>query len=397
MRLIPDALKRSWNRGIIYTEGYFFVTMNVHDRLPILGHMLGRYDAQTKQVVGAGVCLTNLGEAVLRCWQQIPSFHPHVELLDVQIMPEHIHGLLKLSPPADEALSRKACHLGVIIKGFMVGCTHAYWDILGLPWREMAGRTDGVTDTAWTDWRHKTSLRGPSLFAPSYNDTVPFTPEEVATKLAYIRSNPERRIIKGTLRECFTIYRNQRSAHWNLDRVKHGLLSDYAMAHDSRALDERLQELCQRLLTNDGGQLCLSYVGRRELLSHNHLLPLVCHRIDAELFDQQKTAVLRAARDGAVIVSAFISPKERNIRDLLLQDGHPVVEILDNGMSGAYKPYGKFFYYCAESRLLQITCWTYLYQQSPSVTRPMCMVMNELARLISGSADDWWKNYDNKL
>lgn len=26
-----------------------------------------------------------------------------------------------------------------------------------------------------------------------------------------------------------------------------------------------------------------------------------------------------------------------------------------------------------------------------TITRPMCMVMNELARLIAGCEDDWWK------
>ena len=65
----PAALKRDPEAD--YSEGYFFVTLNVHDRLPILGSMTGQYVAQTKQVLEAGVRLTPLGDAVLRCWQQI--------------------------------------------------------------------------------------------------------------------------------------------------------------------------------------------------------------------------------------------------------------------------------------------------------------------------------------
>lgn len=383
----PDALRRATD--IDYTEGYFFVTLNVHDRLPILGTMTGSYQPDTKQVHDAGVRLTALGEAVMRCWLDIPSFHPQVELLDAQVMPEHFHGLLHLRK--DGIPSRKQHHLGNIINGFMVGCTHAYWDILGIDWRTMSGRTDGITDTHWTDWQHKQSLRGPSLFAAGYNETIPLTAEEVATKITYIRSNPERRIIKGALRDCFTIYRDQRSTNWTEDRIRQGLCWDRSLANHPDALQSAMDILAPRLLTNESRALTLSYLGLRELLLAARKLPLVCHRADEGQREQQIAAVLREARAGAVIVSAFISQRERDIRDLLLQEGWPVIEVMDNGMSKAYKPWGKAFYYCAEGRLLQITPWRYLYQKDATVTRPMCMVMNELARLIAGCEDDWWK------
>lgn len=394
--MTPDALLRS--SDIDYTEGYFFVTISVHDRLPILGSMIGRYLPETKQVLEAGVRLTALGEAVMRCWQDIPSFHPQVELLDAQVMPEHFHGLLHLrksnlpSLKANDISYKKPPHLGKVIRGFMTGCTHAYWDILGIDWRTMSGRTDGIADTHWTDWQHKQSLRGPSLFAAGYNETTPITAEEVATKIAYIRSNPERRIIKGAMRDCFSIYRNQRSANWTEARIRQGLRWDYALRSNPNLLDTIYQQLCSRLLSYDEvPSFSLSYIGSRELLLSSRKLPLVCHRADEEMRERQIAAVLREVRAGAVIVSAFISKREREIRDLLLQEGHPVIEILDNGMSSAYKPWGKAFYYCAEGNLLQITPWAYLYQKDATITRPMCMVMNELARLIAGCEDDWWK------
>lgn len=389
LRQTPDALLRSTD--INYSEGYFFVTLDVHDRLPILGSITGRYLPNTKQVLDADVRLSALGEAVMRCWMDIPSFHPQVQLLDAQVMPEHFHGLLHLRK--DGIPSKKHLHLGNIINGFMVGCTHAYWDILGISWHDKVGRTDGITDTHWTDWQHKTSLRGPSLFAAGYNETTPITSEEVAIKIAYIRSNPERRIIKGAMRDCFTIHRNQRSANWTAARIKQGLSRDYALRSQPTFLDTTYQHLLPRLSTspNDTASFTLSYVGSRELLLSTRKLPLVCHRADEGKREQHIAAVLREARSGAIIVSAFINPKERDIHDMLLQEGLPVIEILDNGMSNAYKPLGKAFYYCAENRLLQITPWTYLYQKDATISRPMCMVMNELARLIAGVEDDWWK------
>jgi len=39
-----------------------------------------------------------------------------------------------------------------------------------------------------------------------------------------------------------------------------------------------------------------------------------------------------------------------------------------------------------------VTCWRYEYQKDGvMVSREMCMVMNQLARIISGCDDDWWK------
>ena len=135
----------------------------------------------------------------------------------------------------------------------------------------------------------------------------------------------------------------------------------------------------------------LSYIGCSALLSAERKLPLVCHRSDATFFERQRDAVLRAAREGAVIVSAFISPKEREIRRLLLMEQLPVIEVYDNGLADRYKPSGKNFYACAENRLVQISPWNYEYCRNMTVNREVCLVMNEMARVIAGTGEGWWK------
>ena len=123
-------------------------------------------------------------------------------------------------------------------------------------------------------------------------------------------------------------------------------------------------------------------------------LPLICHRADAHRFEEQKAAVLSAARDNWVIVSAFISQKERDIKQQLMVEQLPFIEIMDNGFSDKYKGTGKAFYALAENRLCQISPWVYEYQKDGTmVSREMCLVMNELARMISGREDDWWKTW----
>lgn len=139
--------------------------------------------------------------------------------------------------------------------------------------------------------------------------------------------------------------------------------------------------------------LAIDYIGNRELLASPRKISLICHRKDALLFDKQKDAVMNAARAGAIVVSAFINPKEREIMKQLMIEQLPFIEIIDNGFSDRYKPVGKAFYSTAENRHVQMSCWTYLYQntsENQNISREMCLVMNELVRLISGVEDDWW-------
>lgn len=151
---------------------------------------------------------------------------------------------------------------------------------------------------------------------------------------------------------------------------------------------------------DDNNALALDYVGNRALLAAERKVSLICHRADASLFEQQRAVVMQAAREGAVVVSAFVSPKEREIMKQLMLEQLPFIELMDNGFSDRYKPGGKAFYSTAENRHVQITCWEYWFQPEqkddngeriPAISREMCLAMNELARTVSGVDDDWWK------
>lgn len=351
----PEALRR--DKHTDYTSGYFFVTLNIRDHKPLLGTIRGNINPQT-QHLDVSICLSKLGEIVQQTWQTLPQYHPNVQIIDSVIMPEHFHGLLYIS-------HIEGVTLGHVIKGFKLGCNRAYKELCAI---------DSAT-----------------LFSSGFNETVPLTPEEIDVKKQYIHDNPKRRFIKDSHREHFAIIRGQSSPNWTKDRIIQGLCKDYVLSHDDNALQSAMEILGPRLLINAGGGFSLDYIGSRNLLLSKHKLSLICHRVDVDRFAEQSAAVFCAAKEGTVIVSPFISPKEREILNQLLSMGASVIEIVDNGFGKTYKPYGNSFYACAEGKLLQISCWNYLYQRNATITRPMCMVMNELARLISGVEDDWWK------
>ncbi len=395
---MPDALKR--NPLNDYTEGWFHVTLNTRGEAPVLGYLTGDPEAEDGSENAPRCVLTELGKKVEESWNRNPSVYPGIENIEFQVMPEHVHGLVHL-----KAENKK--HLGQIVYGFMVGCTHGYWDILGIPWREMTYEK-GARAPEWQDKDHTRSYRGPALMVRGYNDVEAVTEEEIEIKRQYIRNNPRKRLITRSKPDRFRVVRNGHSQNWTLERALAAVAADPWIGRNREKCQMLQANVSQRLKRQPGEEnvLALDYVGNRALLAAERKVSLICHRADAALFEKQKAAVIQAAREGAVVVSAFISPKERDIMKQLMLEQLPFIELMDNGFSNRYKPGGKAFYSTAENRHVQMTCWTYKYRNDslreshgqahddnrPAISREMCLVMNELVRIISGVDDDWWKS-----
>lgn len=382
---LTDDLKR--NPLNDYTEGWFHVTLNTRGEAPVLGYLTGDPEAEDGTENAPRCVLTELGRKVEESWNRNPSVYPGVENIAFQVMPEHVHGLIHL-----KAENKK--HLGQIVWGFMVGCTHAYWDTLGIPWREMTYEK-GARAPEWQDKDHTRSYRGPALMVHGYNDVEAVTEEEIEIKRQYIRNNPRKRLITRSKPDRFRVKRNGRSKSWTLARVMNAIAADPWIGRDPVKCRLLQTNVSQRLKRHpdEADALALDYVGNRSLLLAERKVSLICHRADAALFETQKAAVIQAAREGAVVVSAFISPKERDIMKELMLEQLPFIELMDNGFNDRYKPGGKAFYSTAENRHMQMTCWTYVYDNDPqpSISREMCLTMNELVRIITGVNDNWWK------
>lgn len=250
------------------------------------------------------------------------------------------------------------------------------------------------------------SKRGPALFVRSYNDVEPITQKDVEIKRAYIRDQAKKRLIQGERHECFQKHFHQHSRNWTTERICNAISKDPFFARNPEKRNEAISNILNRINKDGNAQeennfpVSLDYIGDKSLLGIgtrpngeiSKKLPLICHRNDAWQFEKQKGAIIQAARNGAVIVSAFISQKERDIKEQLETELLPLVEIIDNGITERYKPSGKDFFAMAENRLLQITPWNHVYQEKTVVSREMCLTMNELTRLICGIEDDWWKD-----
>jgi len=84
-------------KGYDYTRpGAYFVTVCTHRREMLFG-----------EVVNGVMQLNAFGEIVWKCWDEIPTHFPNVELDAFIVMPNHVHGII------------------VIVADGMVGATHA--------------------------------------------------------------------------------------------------------------------------------------------------------------------------------------------------------------------------------------------------------------------------------
>jgi hypothetical protein len=229
-------------------------------------------------------------------------------------------------------------------------------------------------------------IEAPPLFDAGYCDVMPIDEAQLATQRAYIRANPRSRLLRTTNRQWL-----QPQRHTVNTAVSIRALNGYLQRECPRQLTpDSFAVISQRLLQVDGYVVCDSY-GNMELL-HRKLLPVVCHRRDAALFEQQKARCLSEAASGAVLVSARISQGEQAIMDAASSLGFPVVRIEDNGFPDIYHPSAQRMDDCASGRLLLITPWCYqLRSHTENITTLVCKTMNCIAQAVCRQKDDWWK------
>ena len=103
-----------------YTERMMYmVTMTVEGRRPLLGTVVGRSEAPADSPDAPRLVPTELGRRVAEEWWGIPAYYPQVEIMALQLMPDHLHGILFVKEKMSTDLSR-------IVRGFKTGCNRHY-------------------------------------------------------------------------------------------------------------------------------------------------------------------------------------------------------------------------------------------------------------------------------
>lgn len=328
----PSMLRRCVDHD--YTERMIYmVTMITEGRRPLFGKVTGRSDAPADSEQMPRMELSELGRRVEAEWLGIPRYYPQVEIIALQMMPDHLHGIIFIKEKMDKDLSR-------IIRGFKTGCNRSYRElILGVS--SVATQSQQTGQASQQAGRPKDDRIHGLLFARGYNDRLLLREGQLQRWLDYLRDNPRRLLMK----------REQP----NLFRVQRGLIV--------------------------AGQQ-FSSIGNRFLLERPMKLQVQCsRRLTDEQIAEKQAWWLQQARSGAVLVSPCISKGEKQVMRAAFDERLPLIVLQENGFTDLAKPGGLRMEACARGQLLLLAPWEH-HNEHLTIRRDQCLALNDMTRKI---------------
>ena len=382
---IPSMTRR--RNGHDYEERrMYLITITVEGRRPLLGRLAGDPQLPHGTEGAPHIILSPLGKAVEEVWMSISHYHPEVQVIALQIMPDHLHGILFVR-------ERMPQHLGHIIKGFKAATNRAYRELVV---GEAAKVNSAATPSQHTGTPERLQL---SLQQPSQQPPQQLSPQQPLSPQLPPHLQPAQQSLLSQQRMGPDGKRDR-----SLDDRKHGML--WSIGYTDGILDsdgqlqrwkEYLRDNPRRLLMKRQcpelfrvqrnlrvGDEVFSAIGNRYLLERPVRLQVMCSRrlTDVEI-EEKKAYFLEQARQGAVLVSPSISKGEKAVMRAAFDAGYPLILLQENGFTDLAKPGGRKFDACAEGRLLILAPWEH-HNERRTIRRDQCLTLNEMAAVICG-------------
>jgi hypothetical protein len=305
-------------RGI----GIYHVTLTLTDRQPLLGTL----EIPNNDPKQARVVWSDLGRKVLGHLLDLPQRRPEIRIMSYCLMPDHLHSIWHVTEPMPTSILS-------VVRGFWQG-------------EKKIGRAFSMSITPH-------SMRENEHTADPLFHEMPFVRPlsrkgQLDTMINYLILNPQRLATKRLMPGFF--------------RVQEGI------------------EIGGRMYRGIGNVALLQAAHYKPVHVRSTMLDEAAHGDDKRLRDYMNGCVL-AARQGAVMVSPFISDKEKEVMVVLLAEEHPIIYIADNGFRDYYKPSAGLFDSVAAGRVLILSPWEYDAGKK-HVTRAECVAMNHMAEDI---------------
>ena len=356
----PSMKRRA--SGHDYTERRFYmITLETEGRLPLFGHLAGNPFAEAGSSDAPHIVLSEIGKAVQDEWFSIPAFYPQIDVIALQMMPDHLHGILFVKAPIP-------LHLGQVITGFKAGCRKAQRRLEA----QAAPAAAPTTDAAKPRPTEKPALAQQSgalppspqeavsplpkpssplphpappfrpLFARGYNDLILRTYDELTVWKNYLLDNPRRLLMK-------------------------------------HARPDWLYPFFGLKL----GPFTFNGIGNRSLLTAPRRIAVkLSRRLTEQQIEEATARYLAEASQGAVLVSPAISPGEKRVMRAAFDAGFPTIVLLENGFTQLSKPHGEQFNACSAGRLLMLSPWEH-HNEKHTITRVQCEQLNQMALAIA--------------
>lgn len=329
----PSMLRRCVGHDYSQRQIYM-VTMVTEERRQLFGQIVGHSKAPADSCDAPRIALTALGQRVQDEWWGIPRYYPQIEILALQMMPDHLHGIIFIREQLEKDLSR-------VIRGFKTGCNRAYRELVLANVPYIATQSQKTEPTLQPTPHVKKDRYHGFLFAPGFNDRILLREGQLDRWINYLHDNPRRLLMKHE--------------HPDLFRVQRGLIV---------------------------GTQQFSAIGNRFLLDRPVKIQVQCsRRLTVEQIEAETTRLLALARKGAVLVSPSISPGEKHIMRAAFEEGLPLIILQENGFTDLAKPGGQRMEACARGQLLLLAPWQH-HNEQITISRQQCLSLNDMAHMI---------------
>ena len=313
----------------------YHITLTVPSREPLLGSLV----IPENNPANARIERTALGNAVVDELYVMCRHYPAIRILQFCLMPDHLHAVIHVTKVMETSIRS-------VIRGYWQGVKklgRAYTLSVAL---ELNSETtnEGTCDEGTTN-------EGSYPF-PIFTERPFIRPlsrrGQLHTMIRYVQMNPQRLATKRLRPGYFRVQKDIVIGERKYDGVGNvGLLMEEGF--DTVHVRSKMVKAAE-----NGTDLPLrNYMNSR----------------------------VQLARKGVVMVSPFISPQEKQVMQVLLQEQHPFILLTDNGIRDYYKPADTLFDACAAGRLLILSPWPYD-EGKRHISRSECMALNTMAEEI---------------
>lgn len=274
-------------------RGIYLFTFCIEGRKPLLGTLKG------SSANDAYVQPSTLGEEVIRLLLDIPQFQ---QLKAAEISRTRGCDIKREIQILAYQLMPDHLHvvlfvkremdisIGEVLRGFMIACTKACYTL-------------GI--------HAENETKKKPLWEKGYHDRKLTARNQLQSMIDYVHENPRRLFLKRQNADLFTMKPAISIAGYDFDAI-----------------------------------------GNMQLLDK----PLVSVHVRSRFSTDERKAYMNTcileARKGKILVGAFISEYEKQVRAVAIHEGWPIIQLSSRPFSAFYKPEGELFELCAEGRLL---------------------------------------------
>lgn len=333
--------------------GVYHITLTVPSREPLLGTLVIPDGDPSK----ARIERTALGNAVVDELYVMCRLYPAIRILQFCLMPDHLHAVIHVTQVMDTSIRS-------VVRGYWQGVKklgRAYTLSVAVEFNSTATNEGGRSLGALNEGgRSLGAINEGGYPFPVFTERPFIRPlsrrGQLHTMIRYVQMNPQRLATKRLKPGYFRVQKDIEIGGRKYDGVGNAAL---LMAAHFEPVHVR-----------------------------NTMVKAAENGDDQQLRDYMNSRVLMA-RKGVVMVSPYISPNEKRVKQVLLHEQHPFILLADNGFRDYYKPVDELFDACAAGRLLILSPWIYD-EEKRHISRSECVALNAMAEEICNYLNTWY-------